>query len=98
MKLKGRKYLKYIGGAIVVFAAAGAEYSVYKRGKRIHSPTPDLTFPPIEVTKVSAIMGHDLDKITRQAIDTIGGIKSIINPGDKVFIKPNAVGWGTSTP
>ncbi|MFQ6001561.1 MAG: hypothetical protein ACE5LG_07815 [Anaerolineae bacterium] len=60
--------------------------------------TPSLTPTPVVITKVSAILGHDLDEISRQAIDAIGGIESIINPGDKVFIKPNAVGWGTGTP
>lgn len=60
--------------------------------------TPSLTPTPAAITRVSAILGHDLDEITRQAIDAIGGIESIINPGDKVFIKPNAVGWGTGAP
>lgn len=43
-------------------------------------------------------MGHGLEKTTRRAIGAIRGVKSIINPGDKVFVKPNAVGWGTGTP
>ncbi len=50
---------------------------------------PDL---PIDKTaQVSAIKGNDLNSITRDAIDAIGGMQTIISSGDKVFIKPNFV-------
>jgi len=47
---------------------------------------------------VGAILGDDLEDITRRALDVVGGIRSVIKPGESVFIKPNAVGWGTGDP
>jgi len=47
---------------------------------------------PIDKTAtVSAIKGNDLNTITRDAIDAIGGMQTIISNGDTVFIKPNFV-------
>jgi uncharacterized protein (DUF362 family) len=40
---------------------------------------------------VAVIKGHDLRAMTLDALDAIGGIESVINPGDSVFIKPNFV-------
>ncbi|MFQ6134752.1 MAG: DUF362 domain-containing protein [Nitrososphaerales archaeon] len=45
-------------------------------------------------SKVSIAKGEELEDITREAIDLLGGIRSVIDPGDKVFIKPNFVGFG----
>ena len=40
---------------------------------------------------VSIISGNNLDHMTRDAIEAIGGIGSIVNEGETVFIKPNFV-------
>jgi uncharacterized protein (DUF362 family) len=48
-------------------------------------------------TRVSVALGDDLDEITRGALAAIGGIETVVDPGDVVFIKPNAVSWGTGT-
>ncbi len=43
--------------------------------------------------RVAAIRGSNLDTMTRDAIDALGGIKTVINKGDTVFIKPNFVSF-----
>ncbi|MBN2213804.1 MAG: DUF362 domain-containing protein [Bacteroidales bacterium] len=42
-------------------------------------------------SKVSAITGDNLDSMTRDAIDALGGIHTIVSKGETVFIKPNFV-------
>ena len=45
-----------------------------------------------EITaQVAAIRGDNLDAMTRDAIDAIGGIRTIVDKGETVFIKPNFV-------
>ncbi len=41
--------------------------------------------------KVAAIRGKNLDSMTRDAIDALGGIRTVVNKGETVFIKPNFV-------
>ncbi len=56
----------------------------------------NISSPPLlkkGKSKVSAIKGLDLSSMTRDAIDAIGGMRSIVNPGDTVFIKPNFVNF-----
>jgi uncharacterized protein (DUF362 family) len=43
--------------------------------------------------QVAAIRGNNLDIMTRDALDALGGIQTIINEGDTVFIKPNFVSF-----
>ena len=43
--------------------------------------------------RVAAIRGDDLNAMTRDAIDALGGIRSIIDEGDTVFVKPNFVSF-----
>ena len=44
-------------------------------------------------SQVAAIRGDNLDSMTRDAIDALGGIKTIVNKGETVFIKPNFVSF-----
>jgi uncharacterized protein (DUF362 family) len=44
-------------------------------------------------SKVAAIRGDNLDSMTRDAIDALGGIKTVVNEGETVFIKPNFVSF-----
>jgi len=39
--------------------------------------------------RVAAIRGDNLGSMTRDAIDALGGIRKIVNPGETVFIKPD---------
>ena len=43
--------------------------------------------------QVAAVKGNDLYDMTRQAINAIGGMESVVNPGEVVFIKPNFVSF-----
>jgi uncharacterized protein (DUF362 family) len=43
--------------------------------------------------QVAAIRGNNLDSMTRDAIDALGGIKTVVNKGETVFIKPNFVSF-----
>ncbi|NLX14083.1 MAG: DUF362 domain-containing protein [Phycisphaerales bacterium] len=42
--------------------------------------------------EVAAVRGTDLYNMTRAVLETVGGIDSIIHPGETVFIKPNLGG------
>ncbi len=41
---------------------------------------------------VSYVTGKDIEKITEEAINLLGGMKSFVKPRNKVIIKPN-IGW-----
>jgi uncharacterized protein (DUF362 family) len=43
--------------------------------------------------QVAAIRGDNLDSMARDAIDALGGIQTVINKGETVFIKPNFVSF-----
>jgi len=55
--------------------------------KAAQEPSPGIT------AQVAAIRGENLDSMTRDAIDALGGIQTIVNPGETVFIKPNFVSF-----
>ena len=42
---------------------------------------------------VAAVKGNNLGSMTRDAVDALGGMKTIVNKGDTVFIKPNFVSF-----
>jgi uncharacterized protein (DUF362 family) len=43
--------------------------------------------------QVAAICGDNLNSMTRDAIDALGGIQNVVNKGETVFIKPNFVSF-----
>jgi len=45
-------------------------------------------------TEVSIVKGKNLYALTKKAINLLGGMKKIVRPGDKVFIKPNYISGG----
>jgi len=49
--------------------------------------------PPSDgiTARAAAITGENLDAMTRDAIDALGGMNTIVEKGDTVFIKPNFV-------
>ena len=49
--------------------------------------------PPDENSQVAAILGDNLDSMTRDALDALGGIQNIVFKGETVFIKPNFVSF-----
>ncbi|MBN2102720.1 DUF362 domain-containing protein [bacterium] len=56
-----------------------------KDSRSVHEPSINTK------TKVAAIRGDNLDLMTRDAIDALGGMKTIVGEGETVFIKPNFV-------
>ncbi len=56
------------------------------------------TQPTQTKSLVAAIKGDNLDTMTREALEAIGGIQSVVNEGDTVFIKPNfvTIPWASS--
>ena len=80
-----RKFLKWGVGTTVALGAPNIFIGCEEK------KTP-LQPQPLEINaQVSAIRGNDLDTITRDALDALGGIGKIVNPGETVFIKPNMV-------
>lgn len=79
-----RRFIKGSVGAAMAMSTTG--FFAY-----CQDDNPVKTSPVTETALVSAIKGDDLDAMTRDAIDAIGGIQNIIEEGDVVFIKPNFV-------
>ena len=44
---------------------------------------------PVSITKCSSYQLEEVQKAVLECVESIGGISSIIQPGDKVLIKPN---------
>jgi len=81
-KTTRRKFLKVPLGAAAVL---GAPWHLTARRGVAQGTTADRKTP------VAAIRGEDLDAMTRDAIDALGGIRTVVNEGETVFIKPNFV-------
>ncbi len=78
-----REFFKAGAGAAVVLGSHGLLTSC-DGNKSIVTPA--------EINAhVSTVRGTNLDAMTRDAITAIGGIQSIVNEGETVFIKPNMV-------
>ena len=83
-----REFLKISAGAAAVFGGSPLLIGCDKNSGT--NPTNGNR------VSVAAIRGTDLYQMTRDALDAIGGIKKIVNPGESVFLKPNMVTipWG----
>ncbi|MGI6459727.1 MAG: DUF362 domain-containing protein [Candidatus Hydrogenedentales bacterium] len=57
-------------------------------------PGPAPFLPTAHAARVAAIRGTDLADMARDALDAFGGAGAIVNPGERVFIKPNFGGVG----
>ncbi|MCP4649210.1 MAG: DUF362 domain-containing protein [PVC group bacterium] len=53
---------------------------------------PEIIQP--QLSKVAITKGSDIRKITEEALNLIGGVKQVVKPGHKVFIKPNYISGG----
>lgn len=53
------------------------------------SKTP--TDPVVPTAQVAAVRGTNLHTMTREVIDSLGGIETVVHEGETVFIKPNMV-------
>lgn len=80
--MKRRDFLKVSAGAVAL--GASTVLPNCKREEDNHIPLPVSAW-------VAAVRGFNLQEMTRQALTALGGIETVINPGDSVFIKPNMV-------
>lgn len=82
-KINRRKFLKAgVGTAVALntpWLFTGCE------GNPIQEPLPLIN------AQVAAIRGDNLDSMTRDAIDALGGMQTVVKTGETVFIKPNFV-------
>ncbi len=53
--------------------------------------TPDPEVPVEPTASVAAVRGTDLYNMTRDVLERLGGIESVVNQGETVLIKPNMV-------
>jgi len=81
-KIKRREFLK-----------AGVSTAVALGASCLSTDCKGNDSPQNKNATVAAIRGDDLGSMTRDAIDALGGIKTIINRGETVFIKPNFVNF-----
>jgi uncharacterized protein (DUF362 family) len=73
-------------GAGHLVAGCGAEHAFAPEAPRFA--------PTDEPARVSAVRGSNLEIMTRQALDSLGGAGAVVAPGETVFVKPNLVGAG----
>lgn len=85
-RIKRRKFIKV--GTLSGLALASPFLVSFSRESKISEAKPGKN-----KSEVSAIKGNDLYSMTRDAIDAIGGMDSVVEMGDKVFIKPNFVNF-----
>ncbi len=83
-KTKRRDFLKATVGAAV---AMGSPWPFATRRGSAQEPSPKIN------AKVAAIRGDNLNSMTRDAIEALGGIRTVVNKGETVFIKPNFVSF-----
>jgi uncharacterized protein (DUF362 family) len=83
-KLTRRDLLRLGAGAVI---AAGAPAILGGCKDEQEATEPTETAEP--TSKVAAVRGEDLYAMTRQALEAVGGITAIVQPGETVFIKPN---------
>lgn len=97
-KLSRREFLKVLAASGVVLGSSCVFSDVLRNGLFKAAETQGSSKSTgTEMTAVSVVKGTNLREMTRNAIDAIGGISSIVDPGDRVFIKPNYVGLDTRT-
>lgn len=88
-----RELLRLGAGAAL---AAGASHVLGGcAGAQTRTP-PELGPPvcpaaPPHPARVHVSRGMELVRITREVLDSLGGVASVVKPGDRVFVKPNMV-------
>lgn len=83
-RLKRRDFLKAGVGTAV---AMGSPWPLTACGGGAQEPSSKTG------AKVAAIRGDKLDSMTRDAIDALGGIRTVVDKGETVFLKPNFVSF-----
>jgi uncharacterized protein (DUF362 family) len=73
-----------------ISAGTGAFWSIHSLCSGCHIDS-TIIQPKQQSAIVSAITGNDLEGMTCEALQTLGGIQQIVQEGESVFIKPNMV-------
>ena len=81
-KIKRREFLK---AGVSATVAVGLPWPLARASGYAQEPSRKFN------AQVAAIRGENLDAMTRDAIDALGGIRTVVNKGETVFIKPNFV-------
>ena len=81
-QINRRDFLKASVGAAV---AMGSPWPCTTSRGSAQEPAPKIN------SQVAAIRGDNLDSMTRDALDALGGIRTVVNKGETVFLKPNFV-------
>ncbi|MFH2136959.1 MAG: DUF362 domain-containing protein [Candidatus Omnitrophota bacterium] len=55
---------------------------------------PSFLYADSDPSTVAIAKGGDVTKVTEQALMNIGGMSAVVNPGQRVFIKPNYIAGG----
>ena len=82
--LKRRQFLK-AGVCTSIALATPWPQARCQENKSIQEPSGKIN------ARVAAVRGGNLDRMTRDAIDALGGMHTVVNKGETVFIKPNFV-------
>ena len=85
-KIKRREFLKKGVGTTI---ALGTPWYLSNCQDKKSNQKP----PPDQKSQVAAILGDNLDSMTRNAVDALGGMQNIVSKGETVFIKPNFVSF-----
>lgn len=83
-KTKRRDFLK---AAVSTAVAMASPWPFATCRGSTQEPSPEIK------AQVAAIRGDNLDLMTQDAIDALGGIQTVVNKGETVFIKPNFVSF-----
>ncbi|MDR2426411.1 MAG: DUF362 domain-containing protein [Endomicrobium sp.] len=91
-ELTRKTFLKTLvaGGAFLAFSSNTAKKVFAQNGKTIDPRKKRET--PIMDYELTAVTGGDIEKITRQSVDLLGGMGKFVKNGDTVVVKPN-MGW-----
>jgi uncharacterized protein (DUF362 family) len=84
--IKRRDFLKASAGAVIALGTPWS-FANFQNKKSIPEPSQGIK------AQVAVILGDNLDSMTRDAIDALGGIQTVVKRGERVFIKPNFVSF-----
>ena len=89
-RLTRRTFLRRVAGAGLVLDASELLTGC---GGTPPPPIQAATDAPTDTAaRVMVVRGTDLSEMARRLLDAVGGIETIVRPGETVFIKPNLGG------
>ncbi|MDR1195843.1 MAG: DUF362 domain-containing protein [Endomicrobium sp.] len=91
-ELTRKTFLKTLvaGGAFLAFSSNTARKAFAQNTKNIE-PRKKREIPVTDY-ELAAVTGEDIEKVTRQSVELLGGMGKFVKSGDTVVVKPN-IGW-----